>query len=636
MTRFNPTLIVNRLLIQRGGSNVYDEKFHTGLNIIRGENASGKSTLLNFLFYGLGGSLTDWSEKALLCSRVMVEVCVNGKVATLCREVSSELGRPMDIYGGDIDSALRATSSEWNRYPYARSPNKESFSQALFRLLNIPEASNESSGNVTMHQVLRLLYADQLSPTESIFKFENFDPPTLREAVGRLLCGAYDNRLYQNELRIRELNKQFDSINGELRSLFSIFGKTQENFTASWIEAEKENLNQELADIRRSIEETERSFFEAKKADSFTMEVQTRAYAEVQEIQLEIGKIQDKCDNLEFAIADSSEFIASLEHKIHSLNDVSSISDYIGEIQFNSCPACLSELVSNVVESACYLCKSPFDKEKLNSRVVSLVNDASLQLKQSEALQEKRVGELKSSKKSLSKLREQWEVASSRLAEARRLPSSETQESLRALHRRAGYIERELEELSKQLEVASMINELSQQKSTVAADLESLKTENAGLRASQQKRLSRAYTSIADEVKDLLNRDLRREEGFENPRSIHFDFAANTLSVDGKVYFSASSRVVLKNSFFAGFIAASMKESSFRHPRFCIIDTIEDKGMEPIRSQNFQLQLARISEQSKVEHQIIIATSMLVGDLDDESFTVGKYSTLDEPTLAIA
>ena len=67
----------------------------------------------------------------------------------------------------------------------------------------------------------------------------------------------------------------------------------------------------------------------------------------------------------------------------------------------------------------------------------------------------------------------------------------------------------------------------------------------------------------------------------------------------------------------------------------CLIDTIEDKGMEPQRSQNFQLQLLRISKEAKVEHQIIFATAMIVPDLDEPEYTVGKFSTRDDFTLAI-
>ncbi|MBR1240558.1 AAA family ATPase [Bradyrhizobium sp. AUGA SZCCT0274] len=78
MTRFKPTLRVQRLRIERLGTSVYDEVFHQGVNIIRGDNSSGKSTILNFLYYSIGGDISDWSQTALLCTRVLVEVSLNG------------------------------------------------------------------------------------------------------------------------------------------------------------------------------------------------------------------------------------------------------------------------------------------------------------------------------------------------------------------------------------------------------------------------------------------------------------------------------------------------------------------------------------------------------------------------------
>jgi hypothetical protein len=62
---------------------------------------------------------------------------------------------------------------------------------------------------------------------------------------------------------------------------------------------------------------------------------------------------------------------------------------------------------------------------------------------------------------------------------------------------------------------------------------------------------------------------------------VDFSFEQNKISVDGQTYFSASSRVILKNSLFCGFLFAALKEKFFRHPRFCMLDTVEDKGMEP-------------------------------------------------------
>ena len=127
MTMFKPDLHVARFRVERLGKPVYDERFHAGVNIIRGDNSSGNSTVLNMLYYGIGGDISDWSPVALLCTRVLTEIQANGKIATLAREITPKLGQPMEIFGGTMDAALAAPTSEWAKYPYRRSETRESF-----------------------------------------------------------------------------------------------------------------------------------------------------------------------------------------------------------------------------------------------------------------------------------------------------------------------------------------------------------------------------------------------------------------------------------------------------------------------------------------------------------------------------
>src|SRR5690606_36393423 len=118
------------------------------------------------------------------------------------------------------------------------------------------------------------------------------------------------------------------------------------------------------------------------------------------------------------------------------------------------------------------------------------------------------------------------------------------------------------------------------------------------------------------------------ETAFINAQSIQFEFSSNKLSVDNESYFSASSRVILRNSFFVGLFGAAIRDPSFRHLRLCMLDSIEDKGMQPERSHNFQRLVVATAQAALCEHQIIFATSMIAPDLDHPQFTVGHYSTL--------
>ncbi|WP_152610716.1 ATP-binding protein [Ruegeria sp. ANG-R] len=79
MTQLNPNLMIRRLKIVKSGSAVFDEYFHRGLNIIRGQNSSGKSTIMDFLYYSLGGDVEKghWREAAAGCDSVIVEISAN-------------------------------------------------------------------------------------------------------------------------------------------------------------------------------------------------------------------------------------------------------------------------------------------------------------------------------------------------------------------------------------------------------------------------------------------------------------------------------------------------------------------------------------------------------------------------------
>ena len=82
---------VNRLYVLTEDNLVaYDERFHHGINIIRGENSSGKSAITHLLFFGLGGDYTHFVPEVLRCSRVMVEVETDGAVITLSRPLAKD------------------------------------------------------------------------------------------------------------------------------------------------------------------------------------------------------------------------------------------------------------------------------------------------------------------------------------------------------------------------------------------------------------------------------------------------------------------------------------------------------------------------------------------------------------------
>jgi DNA repair exonuclease SbcCD ATPase subunit len=635
MMRFDPTLLVRRLVVKRNSYTAYDEAFHDGVNVLRGDNSSGKSTILNFIFYGLGGDLYDWSEMALLCTHVWVEVEINGKSVTLRREIVDTSRSAMEIFPGEFSEATLSPIERWTKYPYARTASLESFSQALFRLLGLPEVAGETSGNLTMHQILRLIYADQLSPVDDIFRDDHFDTPTLRETVGNLLCGAYDNEVYELQLKLKEYDRSFKKAEAELRSIFSVLGGNDESVGVDWVQGKIKNLTAEREKLLAELDKAEAQTFSQPNADDLTLQAQQDAYQAVSTAQAELFRKQQEFQTLQLNIADSEEFVQSLNERLVALREAATVAEVFGVIKFGSCPACHAE-VEEVEDddSWCPLCKTPLDKDRADARIAALINETGIQIKQSQLLQEARRQKLDVLGKEVDTLNQKWRSAAIELKAVQGIPTSEARLLLRRLHRRLGYMDRELDDLQQRLKLAQKIGALSERKAELNKLIDLAKTRLGQLCTAQQKRLRSAYSGIEENVKSLLRGDLKRQDSFENPDKIQFSFRDNKVTVDGQTYFSASSRVILKSSFLFGFFWAALQDKEFRYPRFVMIDTTEDKGMEPARSHNFQEQMMAASDMSESAHQIIFATSMPSPDLTDEHF-VGPFYTREKGTLRI-
>lgn len=325
MTLYKPSLKVTNLTVFRGENTVYSEAFHSGLNIISGENSSGKSSIMDFLFFGLGGDLSEhqWRETSLLCDRVIIGVECNGHNISLLREIEPKKMRPMGIFFGDHDSALMAPQSEWQKYPYSRGgakSDKESFSQVLFRLLGLPEVRiEEQNVKITMHQLLRLLYSDQLASVERIFRLQQPDDAITRSTVADILLGAYSDNFYSATLRLKDAQDELTAVNIKLRATRDRYQIDGRPLTEEWMNAEISKLYAEIDEIASQIQQIEDQMFSDQFDDRLTLNDQKNSYEKVVRLQVEIGKLSEKLDATEMEISEAREFIRTMESKVSDL-----------------------------------------------------------------------------------------------------------------------------------------------------------------------------------------------------------------------------------------------------------------------------------------------------------------------------
>lgn len=638
MTLYRPNLEVVDLSIFRRGQPVFSEKFHSGLNIIRGENSSGKSTIMDFIFYGLGGDLMEhqWRETALLCDTVAMGVRLNGKDVALQRDIEQKSSQPMRIFFGPSAEAFESGAAGWERYSFRRG-NSESFSQVMFRLLGLPEVQyGEANTKITMNQILRLLYSDQLSSVEKLFRGQPFDDAVTRQTVGHLLLGAFSEDYYAAKLNLKTYEAEFKDVNSRITSLIRLHGREGHPLTEEWLDQEYRRLKGELEKLNAQIEATEEQVFSAQFEDRLSLNDQEATYARVKALQAQIGKINEELDFLELEASDSADFIASLTKKLDALHESKMVIDELNALSFEFCPACFAPAHGTDIEGSCPLCKQASDQSQVKERALRLINEYARQKQSSIDLQADRQRRILDLKAQLTKATELWEQAGRHYTVSLRSPTTELRTKLRSLNREVGYAQRELEELATRKSAIAELKEAQSHRDELQRKIEQVRSVIEVAERRDRDQISQARRSIELEVLDFLRRDLERQSTFKNADTVDFDFDGDRISVNGESFFSASSMVYLRNSFIASFAVAAANQPLFSHPRFLLMDTVEDKGMEPERSRNFQRLLHEKSSSAKSANQMIIATSMIAPELDVPEITVGDFYTHQNRTLRIA
>lgn len=624
MTLLEPTLKVNKLIVKQGGHNAFDCIFHGGVNVIRGRNSSGKTTIMDLLAYSLGAENIRWKPQALSCSFTIVEVELNNSPVTLMREISEQSQRPLSFYWGVLDDALTAGPSEWERYPFKRSEQKISFTQALFTGLGMPQAQGSGASNLTMHQLLRVLYADQPSVHSPIFRIDSFDSALTRETIGSYLCGVYIDELYNAQLKSREVEKELDKKISELRGIFNILGKSgqapdivESNGLIKELENKRTKLLEDLDSLKSGRELSRKEKNEAGKAlDGLRKKLNAAKNYE--------SILKDGLASTELEILDSKLFIKELSSRADSLDESKSTRDYLGGLSFQFCPSCLTEITTSDSEHACHLCKSKLES-KNGAQILRMRNELNIQIKESNILL--RIKEEEAAKlrldlplatQAVKSLEKEYKAASSTW-------SSDVEIKLEQTSRELGGLDEEIKRAYEKQKLASVISELQRQRDRLSSELNTLKDRITSLETTQEARKKAVSRAVEKNMIRLLKLDLPLQVEFENAETVRYDFEENSVYVNGSRNFSESSAVVLRHLFHLALLTTSMELDYMRLPRFMMLDGIDDGGMEKNRSHN--LQRIIVDECAKYNHpfQLIFATSEVTPEIEESNLVVSRY-----------
>lgn len=629
------SIIVNRLyVLTEDGKVAYDEYFHHGVNIIRGENSSGKSTITHLLFYGLGGDYTHFVAEARRCSQVMVEVSLSGATLTLARRINKdETGRvlsqqPMTIYWGSLDEAL-ADKCHSETHGYQSTANRRSFSEVLFQILGIPIVQGDN--NITMHQLLRLLYIDQESPTSSLFLYEPYDEKTTRETVADLLLGVFDDKLYEAKRKLKKLEEELSEVKSDLRVFGRILNKQQRS--PEYIQGEIDRKSKEIDELDSQIMQLRRG----EKLEKTPVPLTEKLKQEVISLERASKEIEDNIVDLDYDIQDTQLFIDEIVRKQIALNHSVSTRQILGSLKLEYCPECLSPLPQDTSEGVCHLCHQKVESQNGVTQARRLVQELEFQKEESENILKDDKTQLMQAQAKKKSLKAQLRDARKQLDVQLGKGSSSVAEKIEDLNFKKGEIKGELLQYYTMLENAERYAQYLESKKQLESEIKTTEKAINERMVKQEARRELVMKKIQEHGVYFLTHDEDRQRNFigATPSDFTIDFTNNIFFLRDRNYkYSASSTFFLKLVARFSIFFASLDVASMRYPRFIFADNMEDKGIEIERAQKFQKTLIdSLKKYDTDSYQVIYTTSYITDELDHSDYVVGEHYNMQHKSL---
>ena len=632
------SLFLRRLrVVTRDDKVAYDEAFHKGINIIRGQNSSGKSTITHLIFFSLGGSYSNFVPEVYKCAYVMAEIEMNGVVVTTRRYFEfTKAGAinpnaDMLIYFGDIEASLADDGfHNWQRYGYRMSAERRSFSNILFELLGLPEMKADS--NITMHQILRLMYFDQESPTGSLFFFDTFDREITRETTSELLLGLYNENLSSAKLELIDVTRKLSEKKESERIAREFLSNSRTQSSAA-IEKYIVYLTKQITDISNEISTLRKSIQPVKKVAPSYVGLQD----EIAKLRQREVVLENEIAKLEADISDSMFFIQSLQKKLKALDNSIAVRQSLDLIPIEYCPECLSRLSTDVPDGHCRLCKSPVDNTRGRAQAFRIRLEVEFQIKESTKLMQMDMQQMDENQANLKVVKSSIYAKQKQLDLATANVQNSKNEKIDQLIQEQGFKEGEIIQFRTLLEQAIKYEKL-------LSEVEHLKKRNDDLQQfismserdieAQKRKMNKAISANGAYI---LSHDVERQAEFRHAENLVVDFRLNTAYLNNQNNkFSASSAFYLKLAARFAIFFTSLQQDSMLFPRFMFADNMEDKGIEVGRAQNLQKILVEyLQSNPNQDFQLIYATSnsYLPAEFDNPAYTIGDAYTESNKSL---
>ncbi len=614
----------------------YGEKYYfkspkltTGINIIKGDNGSGKSTFSYFIEYGLGSDLKifhkdEKSEKYLQIiedknNYIMLTVLINGEKFKFKRFI------------GHNNIFIEFKTSEVKTFCLTRKGCKtEIFSDWLLSKLNIKRFElnlGATSWYFNFTDLLRLLYYDQDTELRKIYKkpnSDNFvtDSATIRTSIFETLMGNSSDEYFlkMNELNDSKIKRK------EAKVLLEDFITLNPNLELSLegIKVERDTLLEQMDKLLTSRKDYQQKHIkidekfqqlEDKKRELILLELSSsQAIIKMKNIQIEKNKIE--------------RLLEKEKNEIESINKTIYAHKKLNLFDFEICPFCASDVIKK--DKTC-ICGAPIQENNYEK----FLYDAS---EYEEILKHKNKS-LETINFALVSYEEEYGKLSDEITNI-----AKESESLNAFIKEAiesieysgnSQITNDIDEkISKIKDYIFSLNK----KEEIYKQKEKYE-KNFNKRDEDYKYKEKAFFSLKKSYLDnhkaiisnfnIIYNNLMSKSSAKT-KSAYIDDEYMPV-IDNGVYREKSAMVPIRMMYFFTLLSMSLKYSTIKHPKFLLMDTPEDSGIDddPLKKNielfDTALELSKHNElDSTEEYQFILTTGI---DKCPEKYE--KYVKLD-------
>ena len=337
-------LQVNEIRLEGADRSV---SFSPGLNIITGPIASGKTTLVRYLRFLLGGSLGQPPiEARTKVAAVTGSVELANRTFFIMRPAVTTATAPVEI----------ASEDEAWRLPAASSSDRETYVNWLLTQLDLPRIEVPSAPTkpdsdptpVSINDYLLYSYLAQDELGFSVFGHRDPFKNIKRKYVFDITYGFYDLKTAQIQERLRDVQGRLREIKSR-QALFHTFfdGTALEN---------RAGIQRELGEVNVELAEVENAALDLASVPRETPDT-ARLQGEIMALEKQSAVIQGAIDAERQSLTNLQDLARQLEAQSGKLTRSVVSHKHLTDLEFIVCPRCGTEVGSErASKDVCYLC----------------------------------------------------------------------------------------------------------------------------------------------------------------------------------------------------------------------------------------------------------------------------------------